>query len=287
VRIGIGLPSTVPGVSRRELLDWASRSEERGFSSVGVIDRLVYDNYEPLLALAAVAAVTERIGLTTSILIAPYRLNTALLTKQILTLTCLSEGRLVVGLGIGARNDDYATSGLPTSRRGARLDEQIIKIRGGLASGEEPTAGTIGPVPARDQVPPILVGGHSDASLRRAVDLCDGWIGGGSSPDAFRTGAREVKRRWAESDRQGSPRLMALAFFALGQDGPECAHRFITHYYAWRGAVALQMAAAVPTSEAEVRDYCQRYADAGCGEVLWFPCSRAVGQVDLLAEALL
>jgi alkanesulfonate monooxygenase SsuD/methylene tetrahydromethanopterin reductase-like flavin-dependent oxidoreductase (luciferase family) len=287
VKIGIGLPSTVPGVTRGELLDWASRSEERGFSSLGVIDRLLYPNYEPLLALAAVAAVTERIGLTTSILIAPYRVNTTLLAKQILTLTCLSEGRLVVGLGIGARADDYAVSGLPTARRGARLDEQIVEIRRSLRSGEEPAAGTMGPAPARDQVPPILVGGHSEASLRRAVGLGDGWIGGGSSPDAFRTGAAEVRRRWTESNRPRAPRLMALAFFALGRDGPECAHRFITHYYAWRGADAPRMAAAVPTSEGGVRDFCRRYAEAGCGEVLFFPCSSAVGQVDLLAEALL
>ena len=63
--VGIGLPATIAGVEREQLLDWARRAEARGFSSLGTIDRLVYGNYEPLIALAAAAAVTERIRLAT------------------------------------------------------------------------------------------------------------------------------------------------------------------------------------------------------------------------------
>src|SRR4051812_25452793 len=59
--IGIGLPSTIPGVQGERILDWARQSEERGFSTLGVLDRLVYPNYEPLSVLAATAAVTRRI----------------------------------------------------------------------------------------------------------------------------------------------------------------------------------------------------------------------------------
>ena len=63
MEVGIGLPATIPGVERRQLLEWARRAEARGFSSLGTIDRIVYPNYESLIALAAAAAVTERIGL--------------------------------------------------------------------------------------------------------------------------------------------------------------------------------------------------------------------------------
>ena len=69
--VGIGLPSTIPGVEREQLLEWARRAESRGFSSLGTIDRIVYGNYDPLIALAAAGAVTERIRLATTILIAP------------------------------------------------------------------------------------------------------------------------------------------------------------------------------------------------------------------------
>ena len=83
----------------------------RGFSSLGTIDRVAYDNYEPLTALAAAAAVTERIGLYTSVLLVPLRTNPTELAKQALSVNALSGGRFVLGVGIGGREDDYQESG--------------------------------------------------------------------------------------------------------------------------------------------------------------------------------
>src|SRR5512132_864426 len=110
--IGIGLPNAVPRVDRAGIVEWARRAEQAGFSSLGTIDRIVYPNYESLIALAAAAAVTERIRLATDILIAPLRSNTALLAKQAATIDQLSRGRLVLGLAPGGRQDDYEVSGL-------------------------------------------------------------------------------------------------------------------------------------------------------------------------------
>lgn len=90
--IGVGLPSTVPGARREEIIDWARQAEQFGFSTLGVLDRLVYDNYEPLIALAAAAAVTDRIKLATTVLTPPYRNNTPLLAKQLASLDRLSGG---------------------------------------------------------------------------------------------------------------------------------------------------------------------------------------------------
>ena len=86
MEIGIGLPNAVPGVGRAGIVDWARRAEAAGFSSLGTLDRIAYGNYESLIALAAAAAVTERIKLATDILIAPLRANTALLAKQAATI---------------------------------------------------------------------------------------------------------------------------------------------------------------------------------------------------------
>ncbi len=73
--VAIGLPNAVPGTTGGQLVEWARRADARGFSSLGTIDRIVYENYEPLTALAAAAAVTERIGLCTSVLLGPLRVN--------------------------------------------------------------------------------------------------------------------------------------------------------------------------------------------------------------------
>src|SRR5919109_2509339 len=109
--IGIGLPSTIPGADRDQNLAWARRADERGFSTLGVIDRIVYTNLEPLIALAAAAGVTERIRLTSSIVIGPY-CNTALLAKQAASLDVLSGGRLTVGIAPGGRPDDFEAAGV-------------------------------------------------------------------------------------------------------------------------------------------------------------------------------
>src|SRR3954447_26946384 len=125
MNVGIGLPATIPGVSGDRVIDWARRAEERGFSSLGTIARLVYGNYEPLIALAAAAAVTERIRLATSILIAPYRRNAPHLAKQALSVRRLSGGRLVFGVAVGGREDDYEASGADFHRRGKELDAML------------------------------------------------------------------------------------------------------------------------------------------------------------------
>ncbi|HKS68834.1 MAG TPA: LLM class flavin-dependent oxidoreductase, partial [Ktedonobacterales bacterium] len=106
MRVGIGLPASIPGVQGRLLLDWAQRADAGPFASLGIIGRLVYPNYDPLIALAGAAGVTVRIRLMTTVLLAPLR-NTAILAKQAASLDALSGGRLTLGLGVGAREDDF------------------------------------------------------------------------------------------------------------------------------------------------------------------------------------
>ena len=113
------------GVDRRGIVDWARRAEEAGFSSLGTIDRLAYPAFEPLTTLAAAAAVTERIGLVTDILLAPLRSNNALFAKQAATVDQLSEGRLTLGLGVGLREDDFEAAGVDFHKRGALFERQL------------------------------------------------------------------------------------------------------------------------------------------------------------------
>ena len=216
--IGIGLPNTVPGTEGRRLVDWAKNAEEAGFSTLGTIGRLVYPNYEELIALAAAAAVTSRIRLTTSVLLAPLYSNTALFAKQAASLDRLSGGRLVLGLGLGGRDDDFTASALPTAGKGRRLDQQLTEMKRIWAGERYGYAGAIGPEPVRRGGPELILGGAAQASFRRVALLGDGWIMGGGTPDMFAEAAAGVDNAWAEAGRPGKPRKLSLAYFALGRN---------------------------------------------------------------------
>lgn len=133
MEIAIGLPNTVRGATGDQLIDWARAADEAGFSSLGTIDRIVYPNYEPLVALSAAAAVTDRIRLATTVMLGPLRGNPAMVAKQMLSLDTLAGGgRAVLGIGLGAREDDYEISGVPMSERG---DGSTTPCRGSAGSG--------------------------------------------------------------------------------------------------------------------------------------------------------
>jgi alkanesulfonate monooxygenase SsuD/methylene tetrahydromethanopterin reductase-like flavin-dependent oxidoreductase (luciferase family) len=280
--VGIGLPATIPGIEREPLLEWARRAEARGFSSLGTIDRIVYANYEPLIALAAAAAVTERIRLATTILIAPYRFNGALVAKQAATLNHLSNGRLVLGVAVGRREDDYEASGVDIHTRGRLFDRMLDQWRRVWAGEEFGTAGAIGP----QSRPTLIVGGAVDAAFERAARYGDGWIMGGGTPDQFKEGAAKLQAAWGGAGRDGEPHTMALAYFALGPGAEEAAGRYLRHYYAWVGEYADAIAASAATDAGTVAQYVQGFADAGCDELVLFPSSTDPEQVDLLADAV-
>src|SRR4051794_37259454 len=166
--VGIGLPTTIRGAGRGRVLGWARRGEARGFTSLGTLDRLVYDNFEPLIALAAAAAVTERIRLATTILIAPFRANGALLAKQAASVDRLSNGRLVLGVAVGGREDDYTASGVDFHTRGRRFAAMLEQWRAIWAGESFGTAGAIGPRPAGER-PVLMVGGSADVAFERAA----------------------------------------------------------------------------------------------------------------------
>jgi alkanesulfonate monooxygenase SsuD/methylene tetrahydromethanopterin reductase-like flavin-dependent oxidoreductase (luciferase family) len=285
--VGIGLPNSIPGLDGRRLVDWARSAESRGFSTIGTIDRLVYPNYESLITLAAAAAVTQGLRLMTDILISPYRNNTPLLAKQAASLDNISGGRLVLGLAGGWRDDDYRASGVDFAARGRILDEQLAELKR-LWSGEPVDGlGQVGPEPAREGGPEIMLGGGVKASYRRAAQYGAGWTMGGGTPDQMREGREALEAAWAEHGRGGSPRASALTYFSLGPNARENAETYIHSYYGAMGeATAGMIAESVATDEETVAGYAQAFEDAGADEVMFFPCSTDVEQVELLAGAL-
>ena len=286
MEIGIGLPSTVPDTEGRTLVDWARAAEEAGFSTLGTIGRLVYPNYDELIALSAAAAVTGRIRLTTSVLLAPLYSNAALLAKQVASLDRLSGGRLVLGLGLGGRDDDFSASGLSMDGRGGRLEEQIAMMKRVWSGEEFGYAGGIGPEPARPGGPEIIVGGATEASFRRVARIADGWIMGGGTPDMFAQAATAVDQAWLEAGRPGRPRKLTLAYYALGPDARAQADRYLHGYYGWLGDIANMIAAGAAVSGEMVRSHAKAFEASGCDEVIFVPTASRLDQVRLLASAV-
>ena len=280
--IGIGLPNAVRGVERAGIVDWARRAEEAGFSSLGTIDRIAYPNYESLVSLAAAAAVTERIGLVTDILIAPLRSNTALFAKQAATIDALSGGRLTLGLAVGGRPDDFEASSVDFHQRGRQFDRQLEDLVG-FWKGE---AG-VGPAPAQGERPGLLIGGASDVAISRAARHADGWTMGGGTPDAFRESLVKLNDAWQAEGREGKPRTMALFYFALGDNAEEDARRSLGDYYAFLGDIAEQIVQSAAKDADTLKGYVSAFQEAGADEVICFPASADPAQVELLADAVL
>jgi alkanesulfonate monooxygenase SsuD/methylene tetrahydromethanopterin reductase-like flavin-dependent oxidoreductase (luciferase family) len=286
VDIGIGLPNTVPDTEGRTLIDWARHAEEAGFSTLGTIGRLVYPNYEELVALSAAAAVTSQIRLTTGVLLAPLYTNSALFAKQAASLDRLSGGRLVLGLGLGGREDDFAASGVSTQGRGQRLEEQIAMMKRVWSGEDFGYAGAIGPPPARHGGPEIILGGASEATFHRVARLADGWIMGGGTPDMFAQAAAGVDRAWQDAGRPGRPRKLTLAYFGLGPEARSQAEGYLLHYYGWLGEVANMIAGSAAVSPEMVKSYVAAFEASGCDEIIFVPTASRLDQISLLADAI-
>ncbi|MDN0198775.1 LLM class flavin-dependent oxidoreductase [Streptomyces sp. S.PNR 29] len=281
MNVGIGLPIGDPAA----LLTWAQRADAGPFSTLGLLDRLVHHNPEPLVALAVLAGATSRIRVQTEVLLAPLR-DTALLAKQAATLDRMTGGRLVLGLGIGGRDDDHQVTGIDKRTRGRRLDEQMAVMRR-LWSGEPygDGIGPIGPAPARPGGPEVLFGGFKPAAIERVARWGDGFLA--AAPPSWAGGLFDTARRfWKEYGRDGEPRIVAQVNVALGPD--EVVHDAQANMYAYYTftGMADRMVAGMLTTPTEIRDAIAAFSDLGADEVMLYCYGIDPHQVDRLADVL-
>jgi alkanesulfonate monooxygenase SsuD/methylene tetrahydromethanopterin reductase-like flavin-dependent oxidoreductase (luciferase family) len=278
MNIGVGLPTSTSGTSGELLFDWAKRADGGPFSSLAVVDRVAYQNYEPFTALAAAAALTRRVRLATMVVIAPLR-NTAILAKQAASLEALSGGRFTLGLAVGARGEDYQASGIESRGRGRRFGEQLEAIRDIWEEGR------IGPTPNAPG-PQLLVGGASGEALARMARYADGYMHGGGPPRAFAGAAAKAATAWSDLGRPGRPLLWGMGYFALGDGTADAGAKYLRHYYAFTGPFAEKIAAGNLTSPGAIADFIRGYEDAGCDELVLFPTVSSVEQIERLAEVI-
>ncbi|GAA1287136.1 F420-dependent oxidoreductase [Planotetraspora silvatica] len=174
MRIGVNVPNFGPGTDPGMLRQWAQTVEGLGFDLLMISDHVAVTPdvaeqypapfYEPFTTLAWLAGVTQRIRLGTSVLIVPYR-DPLLIARMAANLNRLSAGRLVLGVGVGWARQEFAALGVPFDQRGALTDQYLRTVRTAWEDEQDYRAGHV----------PIWVGGSSDAALRRAVRLGEGW----------------------------------------------------------------------------------------------------------------
>ena len=279
MNVGVGLPAGISGAAGPLIVEWARQADAGPFSSLGVLDRLVYASYEPLTSLAAAAAVTRRVRLVTMIVIGPLR-HTVMLAKMAASLDALSNGRLTLGLAVGARQEDYAAAGVDYHSRGRRLTEQLILLRN---TWEE---AVIGPEPAQSGGPPLLVGGLSDQGFARVARYADGYVHGGGPPKTFARAADKARAAWSDAGRPGQPQLWAQGYFALGDEAAAAGARYLRDYYAFTGPFADKIAAGLLTTPQAIAQFLRGYAEAGCDEMVLLPTVADLEQLHQLANIL-
>lgn len=206
MKLGVALPVAGPWARPESIRTIAVEGERLGYESLWTFQRLLYaeepkNDYppmadepwpaafqsvmEPLGVLAYVAAITQRPRLGVAVLNLPFS-TPIVLAKQTATLDILSGGRLDVGVGLGWSQDEYAAVGVPYSQRGARTDEFLRCLK---AIWTDPVVefhgefyvvprARVEPRPMQRPHPPVLVGGYVPASVRRVVELGDGFVGG-------------------------------------------------------------------------------------------------------------
>ncbi len=286
MRISTTLPMTEAGLPD---IAMARRLEDLGYDSVSMADIITGDGnpaFDPTLVLAGAAATTERIGIEFSVLTLPLR-PTAWVAAQVQTLQHLSGGRVVLGVGIGGfpGSPFWRAVGAPLRGRGRRTDAALQALPGLLrgepteVEGEELSLGPAAPVP------PILIGGDSEAAMRRAVLYGDGWAPSLIGPAALAEKAVRLREIADELDRPVPS--ISIGGHAILVDAPAAIESF-TRSLAEVHGMTPEEAAAVPITggPAQVAERLHAFSEAGAETAgLALDGGNWIRQAEVLAEA--
>ncbi len=225
MKLSVDYPSVAFREGPKKVLELGQALEEIGYDEIAVFDHVVmgyptddrkgprYPPQMPILEaivlMAQLAAVTDRIGISTEVLVLPQR-QPVLVAKQISTLDTLSEGRIRLGVGVGWQESEYDALEEDFSNRGKRMDEAIKLMRSYWSDSQidfdgdyyNSTAMAMEPKPPQDGGPPVWIGGGSQAALRRVAELGDGWMGTALvSNDAIHAALATIRGRAEEIGR--------------------------------------------------------------------------------------
>jgi len=294
--IGLCFVNPAPLTKPENVVNFAKKCEAMGLHSIWTIDRIAYDNLEPLILLAAVAGATQKIRIGTSVLLPGLR-HPALLAKIVATLDFISNGRLTIGVGFGSRENDFTAVEVPFEGRGSRAVE-CIQLMKRLWTEEKVTHKgrffnvqnlTLGPRPIQQPHPPIFTGGSAEIALKRAGTWANGFICGSSAIPEFSTTwekiaqyARAAGRNPNEIEKAG------LTFVVINENtakAVETLNSYVMRYYGrLRGDVA---STSLVGSATAVADRIEAFLSRGLDTLIIGLADPDPKQLDLFGEKVL
>ena len=281
MRFGIGLPNQIRNVNPKVFPDWAARSERAGFQTLGTVGRFAYPGVVDTVALAAAAAVTSRIELISNVLLAPTW-PAPLLAKELAGIDGISGGRLTIGLGLGGRADDFPLDAYPMKGLGKRFDADLETYRS-IWAGEPVGGGSNAAVPEGTRQVPMLFGGSAKATYARMAKWGVGYIGGSVPASMVAEPFDAARAAWTEAGREGAPRLVAIAYYAVGHED----RSNIYDYYSFLGdEVATFISGNGAVGPDAIAATIKSFEDIGADDLLFNPMNDDPDEIERLADLL-
>ncbi len=294
-KIGLSFVNPAPLTKPDNVVNFAKKSEAMGIDAMWTIDRIAYDNLEPLTLLAAAAGATQKIRIGTSVLLPGLR-HPALLAKIAATIDFISNGRLVLGVGFGSRENDFSALEIPFEGRGSRAVE-CVQVMKRLWTEENVTHKgrffniqnlTLGPRPIQKPIP-IWTGGSAEVALKRAGTWANGFISGSSAiADFHKTWDKIASYATAAGRNPDEIEKASLAFMAINDDkakAVKCVEDYTVRYYGrLRGDVE---SVSIVGSGAQCAEKIEYFFSKGINTLIIGVADPDPRQLDLFAEQVL
>jgi probable F420-dependent oxidoreductase len=293
--IGLAFVNPAPLTKPDLVVNFAKKCEAMGAHSMWTIDRVAYDNLEPLTILAAAAATTRKIRLGTSVLLAGLR-HPALLAKTVATLDFISNGRLTLGVGFGSRESDFSAVEVPWEARGSRAVEGIQLMKRLWTEENVTHKGrffnvqnlTLGPRPIQNPIP-IWTGGSADIALKRAGTWANGFICGSSAiPDFPSTWEKVAQYARAAGRDPKEIEKAGLTFMAVNDDHDKAVKTVEGYVMRYYGRLRADVAnTSLVGSPAAVAERIEAFLSRGLDRLIIGVADPDPRQLDLFGEKVL
>jgi probable F420-dependent oxidoreductase len=294
--IGLAWVTPAPLTKPENVVKFAAQCEAMGCHSMWTIDRIAYDNLEPLTLLAAAAGATQNIRLGTSVLLGNLR-HPSHLAKIVATLDFISNGRITLGLGFGSRESDYTAVEIPFDHRGSRAVEQVELMKRLWTEDHVTHKGkffnvqnlTIGPRPVQKPHPPLWTGGSAETALKRAGTWANGFICGSSAIPDFPATWEKVSGYAKAAGRDPNKITKAgLTFMAINDDQTKAIKSVEDYVMRYYGRLRADVAnTSLVGSPAAVADRIEAFLSRGLDTLIIGLADPDPRQLDLFGEKVL